>query len=155
MTISEMTDDERHTFGALVRTMVGADGSTSLEESVDLQAAASRLGVDAFWGLMRETAGTDYPAEALRKRASGVERREVQETIYGVLFPVARLAGRDLEHHRVRPGSQSQLGHDNPAHLTSRTGHAASMPILWLRVPHSRPGWVGSAACEARAIRST
>lgn len=89
MTISEMTDDERHTFGALVRTMVGADGSTSLEESVDLQAAASRLGVDAFWGLMRETAGTDYPAEALRKRASGVERREVQETIYGVLFELA------------------------------------------------------------------
>ena len=31
MTISEMTDDERHTFGALVRAMVGADGSTSLE----------------------------------------------------------------------------------------------------------------------------
>lgn len=96
MTISEMTDEERHTFGALVRAMVGADGSTSLEESGDLQAAASRLGADGFWGLMRETAGTDYPRDALRERASGVERREVQETIYGVLFELAR-AGSVLD----------------------------------------------------------
>jgi len=61
MTISEMTDDERHTFGGLVRAMVGADGSTSLEESADLQAAANELGIDEFWSLMRETAGSDYP----------------------------------------------------------------------------------------------
>ena len=89
MTISEMTDDERHTFGALLRAMVGADGSTSPEESAHLQAAADQLGADEFWSLMREMAGTEYPADEIRTRATAVERQQVQETIYGVLFSLA------------------------------------------------------------------
>ena len=89
MTISEMTDDERHTFGAVLRTMVGADGSTSPEESAGLQAAAHELGADEFWGLIRETVGADYSADAIRTRAATVERQPVQETIYGVLFGLA------------------------------------------------------------------
>ena len=89
MMISEMTDDERHTFGALLRAMVGADGSTSPEESADLKAAANQLGADEFWSLMRETPGTDYPPDAIRRRAAAVERQQVQETIYGVLFSLA------------------------------------------------------------------
>jgi hypothetical protein len=74
MTISEMTDDERHTFGALLRAMVGADGSTSPEESGHLQAAANQLGADDVWSLMRETASADYPADAIRTRTTAVER---------------------------------------------------------------------------------
>lgn len=98
MTISEMTDDERHTFGALVRAMVGADGSTSLEESGDLQDTAKQLGADEFWGLIRETAGTDYEAEKIQARATSIVRKEAQETIYGVLFSLARtgsIVGRE------------------------------------------------------------
>ena len=89
MRISEMTDDERHTFGALVRLMVGADGSVSLEESADLKEAADQLGSDDFWTLVRETAGMDYPAEAIQAKATKITRKEVQETIYAVLFNIA------------------------------------------------------------------
>ena len=98
MTISEMTDDERHTFGALVRAMVGADGSTSLEESGDLHDTARQLGSDDFWSLIRDTAGTDHEAETIQARANSVVRREAQETIYGVLFSIARagsIVGRE------------------------------------------------------------
>ena len=89
MKLSDMTNPERHALGALVRRMVGADGTASLEESAGLERVAAELGADDFWGLVREREGGHDPDEAIDAPAGDVERREAQETIYRVLLRIA------------------------------------------------------------------
>ena len=89
MKLSEMTDRERETLGILVRLMVGADGATSPEESSNLQKVAVELGEADFWALVRKTHGESYTQEVVQAQARTVERREVQEQVYKVLFSIA------------------------------------------------------------------
>ena len=89
MKLSEMTERERETLATLVRLMVGADGRLSGEESSDLQQVAQELGEDDFWALVRNTHGETYEREAVQADARQIERKDVQEQIYGVLFTLA------------------------------------------------------------------
>ena len=89
MKLSDMTDHERETLGTLIRLMVGADGATSPEESSDLQKVAAELGEADFWALVRQTRGQSYTQDAVQSQARTVERKEVQQQIYDVLFGIA------------------------------------------------------------------
>jgi hypothetical protein len=100
MKLHEMTDREREALGALVRLMVGADGATSPEESSDLQKVAAELGESEFWTLVRTAPAEPYTRDAVQSQARNVERKDVQQRIYGVLFTIAAegaIMGREGE----------------------------------------------------------
>lgn len=100
MQLRQMTDGERDALGAFVRLMVGADGATSAEESADLQKVAGELGEPEFWTMVRTAHAEPYRRDAVLEKARSVERKEVQEQIYNVLFTIASegaIMGREGE----------------------------------------------------------
>ena len=90
MKLDDMTEAEKLVFASLVRLMVRLDGEFSRDEASVLQEAADELGSDEFWGLVEAAALRDNQDEdAVRDLAMTVERPEVREAIYGVLYGVA------------------------------------------------------------------
>ena len=89
MKLSDMTDVEKQALGSLVRVIVGVDGKYTPEESADLQQAAEELGEDDFWQLVDAAGHQHHTEDIVKDQARAVERKEAQETIYGVLFGVA------------------------------------------------------------------
>ncbi len=89
MKLQDMTGPEKQALRSLVRVMVGVDGSYSPEETATLQRAASELGEEAFWELVSEPGQQELTMDLVKARAREVERPEVRETIYGMLFGLA------------------------------------------------------------------
>lgn len=89
MKLADMNDAEKQALGSLVRVMVQVDGSFSPDESEELADAADDLGAEEFWKLVERAGELDLSEKAVKAAAVGVQRREVQEAIYGVLFSVA------------------------------------------------------------------
>ncbi len=89
MKLSDMTASEKQALGTLVRVIVTLDGEYSLEESTQLQQAATELGEDEFWDLIRKTGRQHHTEEIVQAQAREVERQEAREMIYGVLFSIA------------------------------------------------------------------
>ncbi len=89
MKISEMTDVEKLALGSLVRVIVGVDGKYTAEESTGLRQAAEELGEDDFWQVVDDSAHEHHTEEIVKDQARAVDRKEAQETIYGVLFSIA------------------------------------------------------------------
>ena len=89
MKISEMTDVEKQALGSLVRVIVSVDGKYTPEESAGMEQAAAELGEDDFWQVVDSSAHEHHTEEIVKDQARAVERKEAQETIYGVLFGLA------------------------------------------------------------------
>ena len=89
MKISDMTDAEKQALGTLVRVMVRADGDFSEDELAGLERTAEELGEEDFWQLLRDSGREAHTEEGVKAQARAVDRKEAQETIYGVLFGVA------------------------------------------------------------------
>ena len=89
MKLSDMTDAEKQILGTLVRVMVGADRQFSDDEAERLQGAAAELGEDEFWDVVGEAGSHGLSEDQVRSEAQAVDRKEAQETIYGVLFGIA------------------------------------------------------------------
>ena len=89
MKLEEMTAPEKQALRSLVRVMVGVDGSYSPEETATLQTAAAELGKEEFWELVSGSGEQELTLDLVQERARKVERSEVRETIYGILFGIA------------------------------------------------------------------
>lgn len=89
MKLSDMTAAEKKVFGSLVRVMVGADSSYSDDEMAGLESIAAELGEDEFWEMVSAAGGHALDEDEVKSEAGAVDRAEVRETIYGVLFNIA------------------------------------------------------------------
>jgi hypothetical protein len=88
--LDEWTEPEKLALASLVRLMVRMDGTFSRTEAAVLQDAANELGSDEFWGLVESAALRDNQSEdQVREIAQAVERPDIRETIYGVLYILA------------------------------------------------------------------
>lgn len=88
--LDEWTEPEKLALASLVRLMVRMDGTFSRSEGASLQGAADELGSDEFWGLVESAALRDNQAvEEVQELAKAVERQDIRETIYGVLYLLA------------------------------------------------------------------
>ena len=89
MKLEDMTAPEKQALRSLVRVMVGVDGSYSPEETATLQRAATELGKEEFWELVTGPGENELTLDLVKAQAGEVERPEVRETIYGILFGIA------------------------------------------------------------------
>ena len=89
MKLSDMTDVEQSALGNLVRLMLRLHTEAASEESDVLREAAAELGEDEFWELMRQANLEQRTEDRVREQAAAIERKDVQERIYGLLFSIA------------------------------------------------------------------
>ena len=89
MKLSDMTASEKQALGTLVRVVVALDGEYSIDESDQMQQAATELGEEEFWDLLRATGRQPHSEAIVKAQTREVERQEARETIYGVLFDIA------------------------------------------------------------------
>lgn len=87
MTLDDLNKTEKLALVGLTRLLIRADKEFSSEEAASLERIGKELGEEPFWALIREVA--TFEDEQIREHAKNVERRDVQELIYGALYEIA------------------------------------------------------------------
>lgn len=101
MKLSDMTAAEKKAFGSLIRVMIGADREFSDAEASHLASFARELGPDEFRQMVEEAGGHPLDESEVKAEVQSVTRKEVQETIYGVLFGIAAAGAIDVRESRL------------------------------------------------------
>jgi hypothetical protein len=95
MKLADLTKAEQQAFFSLIRVIVRANSEFSAEEAAGLMDVAEELGSDEFQDMMNESAAWIIDEKTVKERARAVERKEIQEEIYGTLYTIATTDGTD------------------------------------------------------------
>lgn len=95
MKLADLNKAEQQALFSLIRVLVRADSEFSAEEASGLKDVAEQLGSDDFTDLMNESAAWIIDEDTVKERARSVERKEIQEEIYGTLYTIATSDGTD------------------------------------------------------------
>jgi uncharacterized tellurite resistance protein B-like protein len=91
MTLSDLTADEQLVLGALIRTVVRADGRFTEEEEQRIQDIGAELGsADDLWRAVSDSAQRYTSEAATRAAVPTITRPEARGMIYDVVVSVAQ-----------------------------------------------------------------
>lgn len=101
MKLADLTKIEQQALFSLIRIVVRADSEFSAEEAAGLMDVAEELGADEFEDLMNESAAWIIDEDTVKERAQAVERKEIQEEIYGTLYTIASTDGTNARENEL------------------------------------------------------
>jgi len=102
MRLDELTEDESHVLGAMLRLMIRSDGDFSFEEEQAVRAIGERLGDGprALSDLANASSEALPDATAVEQRLASVTRPDVRQLIREVLTEVS--ASDEVDPHEAK-----------------------------------------------------
>lgn len=103
MQLSDLSEEEQHVFGGLIRLLLRSDGDFSQAEETMVDSLGARIGdgPGSLWNVISESA-QNYPDDAqIRRAAPSVTRPAARDFMLGVLDEIAASDGLAQEETKL------------------------------------------------------